>query len=223
MTDETTVIADPAAPKRGGRPSKAQAEQLGDHILDIATELFLAEGYGATSIEAIAQRAHVAKRTLYSRFEDKPALFAAVLHRIVERLYPPSNVPLYEGGSCEAVLVRLARLLLRAALTPQALALSRLVLAESSRFPDLTRVVAREGATSPAIRGIAALLETETRAGRLHVDDPAFAAEHFIQMVIVLPQRRAYGLGTPMAEEELDRWADRTVDLFLNGCRGSAR
>jgi TetR/AcrR family transcriptional repressor of mexJK operon len=207
-------------PKRGGRPSKAQAEQLGERILDVATELFLADGYGATSIEAVAQRAHIAKRTFYSRFGDKPALFAAIVHRVVERLRPPGGIPLYEGASCEDVLRRLARLMLGAALKPEALALNRLLLAESSRFPELTAVVARERAGAEATHRIAQLLAAEKQAGRLNFDKPEFAAEHFLQMVIGQPQRRALGLGLPMSEAELDRWAIDTVDLFLYGCRG---
>jgi AcrR family transcriptional regulator len=220
MAGETALLLEAPPPKRGGRPSKAEAEQLGEHILDVATELFLANGYGATSIEAVAQRAHVAKRTLYTRFDDKPALFAAVMHRIVERLHPTDGMPLYGGGSCEIVLLRLARLLLRGTLTPQALALTRLLLAEAERFPELTRVVTREGASTKAALGIAQFLEAETRAGRLNVRDPVFAAEQFIQMVIAVPQRRAHGMGAPMSEDELDRWALQTVDLFLTGCRG---
>src|SRR5215472_1502451 len=47
------VAALPA--RRGGRPSQEEAARLADHILEVATELFLAEGYGATSIEAVAQ------------------------------------------------------------------------------------------------------------------------------------------------------------------------
>ena len=80
----------------GGRPSRAQAEKLGERILDAATTLFLAHGYGATSIEEVARRARVSKRTFYHRFDDKPALFGAVVHRIVERLRPPGGVPVVE-------------------------------------------------------------------------------------------------------------------------------
>ncbi|HVJ54895.1 MAG TPA: TetR/AcrR family transcriptional regulator [Aliidongia sp.] len=209
--------------RRGGRPSKEQAQQLGEHILDVATELFLAQGYGTTSIEAVAQQARVAKRTFYHRFADKAALFAAVVHRIVERLQPPEMARLYEGGSCEEVLLRLAKLMLRAALTPNALALNRLLLAETARFPELAAVVAREGAAVEAAKRIAQMLEIETSAGRLAVEKPAFAAQHFLQMVIGQPQRRAHGLGQPMTDGELDRWAEDTVDLFLNGCRGRQR
>jgi AcrR family transcriptional regulator len=211
-----------AAPekRRGGRPSKAEAERLAAHILDVATGLFLTQGYGATSIEAVAQHARIAKRTFYARFGDKPALFAAVVHRIVERLRPSAGVRLYEGASCEEILRRLARLILRAALTPEAVALNRLLLAESSRFPELAAVVAREAAGAEAVRRIGDLLDGERRAGRLRFAKPQFATEHLLQMIVGQPQRRALGLGTPMSDAELDAWADDTVTLFLYGCRG---
>src|ERR1700751_1567276 len=90
--------------RRGGRPSLAQAAQLRERILEVATELFLAEGYGTTSIEAVAERAGISKRTFYHRFDDKAALFAAVVQRIIKQIRPPPDVPLLEGSSPHAIL-----------------------------------------------------------------------------------------------------------------------
>src|SRR5947208_875980 len=70
---KATPDASAAVPSRGGRPSREQAARLGERILDVATHLFLSHGYGATSIEAVARRARVSKRTFYHRFPDKPA------------------------------------------------------------------------------------------------------------------------------------------------------
>src|SRR5262249_40053135 len=156
------------------RPSRAQAQQLGERILDVATQLFLAHGYGATSIEAVAQRARISKRTFYHRFADKPALFSAVVHRIIERLRPPAEVPLLQGTDLREVLEHLAALILHAALSPQAIALHRLIVGESGRFPKLAAAVNREGATEEAIRLIAGVLEREARVGKLKLDDPMF-------------------------------------------------
>jgi AcrR family transcriptional regulator len=125
--------------RAGGRPSQAAALELRERILKVATELFLKEGYGSTSIEAVAARAGISKRTFYHRFPDKAALFAAVVHRIVEQVRPPPEVPLLQGTTLEEILRRLAGLLLRAALAPQAIALQRLVTAESVRVPNLVR------------------------------------------------------------------------------------
>ncbi|HZI84098.1 MAG TPA: TetR/AcrR family transcriptional regulator [Casimicrobiaceae bacterium] len=211
-----------AIPRAGGRPSREQAARLGERILEAATHLFLLHGYGATSIEAVARRARVSKRTFYHRFDDKPALFVAVVHRIIDGLRPPADVPLLEGD-LKQILQRLAGLILRAALSPQAIALNRMIVAESKRFPDLAAVVTERGVTGEAIRFIAGVLEREARAGKLALDNPTFAAQQFLYMIIALPQRRAMGFGAAMTSAELDAWARDVVNLFLNGARGWVR
>ena len=190
----------------------------------MATPLFLSHGYGATSIEEVAKQARMSKRTVYSRFRDKAELFGAVVHRLVERLRPPNSAPeqFFEGVSLEAILQRLGRLILRAALSPPALALHRVIVAEATRFPELAAAVNQEGTRRDAIRRIAALLEREASPGALRAGKAEFAAEQFLHMLVAGPQRRALGLGTPMSDAELDAWASDAVDLFLDGCRGAA-
>jgi len=206
--------------RHGGRPSRAQARELGDRILEVATGLFLTEGYGATSIEAVAARAGISKRTFYHRFDNKAALFAAVVHRIIEQIRPPPGVPLLEGPTLQKILRRLAGLILRAALSPQAIALHRVVTAESLHFPNLVRAVYDEGWAREATTLIGELLARELRDPGLTVELRSFAAMQFLHMLVTLPQRRIMGLGLPMTPAELDVWADNAVALFLNGCRG---
>ena len=214
----------PGARRRGGRPPRLQAEQIREQILDVATPLFLTEGYGATSIEAVSKRARMSKRTVYSRFRDKAELFGAVVHRLVERMRPPraTTEQFFEGGSLELILNRLAQVILHAALSPPALALHRVILAEATRFPELADAVNQEGTRREAIRRIAALLEGEALAGGLTLSNAEFAAEQFLHMLVAGPQRRALGLGTPMTGAELDAWALDAVALFLKGCLGTA-
>jgi AcrR family transcriptional regulator len=192
---------------------------LGELILDAATEMFLANGFGATSIDAVALRLRMSKRTFYARFPDKEALFAAVVHRIIQRLRPAANIPLIEGADLETILERLAAIILGAALSPQAIALHRLIVAESARFPELARVLANEGAAEEATTLIAGILDREVSARRIQNDDTRFAAQQFLQMVVALPQRRGMGLGAPMSARELREWPHKVADLFLRGCR----
>jgi TetR/AcrR family transcriptional repressor of mexJK operon len=219
VTDRSAAEATTLPPRRGGRPSRKEAALLGERILDVATELFLADGYGATSIEAVAQRASISKRTFYHRFPDKAALFDAVLRRIIQGIRPPPDVPLFVGSDLSEVLRRLARLAVHASVAPMALALSRLMLTEAHRFPELAAIVAREGSRGKAVEQITAMLEREASAGRLAIDRPEFAAQQFLSLLMTVPQRCALGLGTPMTGAELDCWADDCVNLFLNGCR----
>jgi TetR/AcrR family transcriptional repressor of mexJK operon len=208
------------AVRRGGRPTSADALLLRERILEVATELFLAEGYGSTTIEAVAARAGISKRTFYDRFDDKAMLFAAVVHHIIEQIRPPADVPLLAGATLPDILSRLAGLILHAALSPPALALHRLVNAEAVRFPELVSAVNSDGSTREATALIGDLLARELRNTELSPGERAFAAEQFIFMVVTLPQRRAMGFGMPMTPVELDAWAKQVVNLFLNGCRG---
>lgn len=179
--------------------------------------MLLEQGYGATTIEAIAQRAHVSKRTFYHRFADKTALMTAVVVRLIDGLRPPAGVPLIEGADLRGQLDHLAVLILQAALTPRALALHRLIVAESARFPDLARAVAQAGGRQEAVRLIVELLQRPGQTVRLDAPQAAFAAEQFLQLVVSLPQLRALGLGEPFTPAMAAAWARQSVALFLDG------
>ncbi len=124
------------------------------------------------------------------------------------------------GTSSPVVSPRIAVASLLAALSAPALALHRLIVAESARFPKLVAVVTEEAGSEDAVKLIAGLLEREARAEQFALDAPIFAAQLFLSMVISWPQRRAVVLGRPMPPAEVDAWARDVVNLFLNGCRG---
>src|SRR6266567_7427830 len=66
-------------PGEGVTLRQAQTALTEQRILAAATELFLADGYVATTLEAVARRARVAARTVYVRFGTKAALFKRVV------------------------------------------------------------------------------------------------------------------------------------------------
>jgi AcrR family transcriptional regulator len=75
------VNLDGAVPAQPPLPSLRQAQiaQTEQRIVTAATELFLADGYPATTLEAVAKRAQVGARTVYLRFGTKAALFKRVV------------------------------------------------------------------------------------------------------------------------------------------------
>jgi len=203
----------------GGRPSRQESAQLSDRILDVATALFLSDGFGATSIEAVARRAGISKRTFYHRFTGKEMLFEAVVRRLIERWTPAFDMALLEGAELAEGLRRAAEHMLSVALTPEALALHRMVIAEARRFPKLAHVLHELGAAA-GVERVARHLEARIARGEMRGIDPRFAAEQFILMVVTGPQRRALGLGGPLSPAGLRQWIDDTVALFLRGCGG---
>jgi AcrR family transcriptional regulator len=203
---------------RGGRPSRQQSAQLADRILDVAEKLFLGHGFGTTSIEAVAKHAGISKRTFYHRFPGKERLFEAVVRRLMERWLPPFDTGLLSPPNLADALGSAAEYMLQIALTPEALALHRLVIHEAQRFPSLARIMHELGAAS-GIERIASHLERRVKSGELRAIDPRFAAEQFILSVVTGPQRRALGLGIPLSATEIASHADNAVTLFLDGAR----
>ena len=203
---------------RGGRPSRQQSAQLADRIIDVAEKLFLSHGFGATSIEAVAKQAGISKRTFYHRFPGKERLFEAVVRRLIERWLPPFDTEMLSAPDLADALRNTAEYMLRIALTPEALALHRLVIHEAQRFPGLARIMHELGAAS-GIERIAGHLEPRIKSGELRAIDPRFAAEQFILSVVTGPQRRALGLGIPLSATEISAHAGNAVALFLDGAR----
>ncbi|MGW0802301.1 TetR/AcrR family transcriptional regulator [Nonomuraea sp. NPDC002799] len=64
---------------RRGRPRRADVDES---VLRAATELLLAHGYGGLSTDEVAERAGIAKTTLYRRWPTKDHLALAVVNRL---------------------------------------------------------------------------------------------------------------------------------------------
>ncbi|MGD0105429.1 MAG: TetR/AcrR family transcriptional regulator [Rhodopila sp.] len=203
--------------RSGGRPTAQAAAILETTILDAATAAFLSDGYAETTIEAIARTCAVAKRTIYARWTGKPALFKAVLERLMARWLSTAG-DWTESDNLEAALNEAAARILAVALTPEAVALHRLLIAESARFPELPLMMHEAGASAGTTR-IAALLEHAVAQGALPKQDTAFAAEQFIHLVLAGPQRRALGLGRPLDIQQAHTWGQAAVAMFLSGVR----
>jgi AcrR family transcriptional regulator len=69
------------APRRLGRPPKAEARDTRAALLEAALALFARHGYAGTSIRAIAQAVGASESVLYKHFANKQAIFDEVLYQ----------------------------------------------------------------------------------------------------------------------------------------------
>jgi AcrR family transcriptional regulator len=96
------------------QPRRKRAAHLGPErrrplVLDAAHDLFLANGFDATSMDAIAAAAGVSKPVVYDCFASKDELFTAMLDREEERVLRETEAALRtHGGSAdpEGALIR---------------------------------------------------------------------------------------------------------------------
>lgn len=77
--------AKPFSSRRPGRPARPDSAAVRDQLLDIATDLFAAQGVAATRIAHIAERAGVTPAMLHYYFKSRDQLLDAV---VLERVVP---------------------------------------------------------------------------------------------------------------------------------------
>ncbi len=157
---------------RTGRPDAQTIELLNRHILTIATMLFAQQGYAATSIEQIAARAEIGKQTIYRRYSSKEELFIAV---ILDMIHGVLDSPLQIEVKSENCLDSLRELCWNLMNVPfanaESMALYRIMIAESTRFPDLAIKVI-EAAFCPIENTFARLLDAARSSGQIRSDVP---------------------------------------------------
>ncbi len=79
------------------RPGSAKRASL-DAILDCAEQLFAQRGFGGIGLAEVAERAGLAKSSLFHHFETKAQLYAAVMARLLVRIEAELTAALAAGG-----------------------------------------------------------------------------------------------------------------------------
>lgn len=212
---------------RPGRPSRDQAGEVEQRILDAAQTVFLARGLEGASVDEIAEAAHAGKPTIYARFPHKEAIFIAVMERMVRRrteAVAAARLSIEADVAIEERLSGFAAALLRSALVEETVALVRAAVAEARRFPDLASSVhrlLRERGDDEVSRLLADLVA----AGQLP-RTPALAPERltatagrFIGLAMLpLMMRGLFGEPLASLRNEIDGHVRQAVDFFLAGC-----
>lgn len=201
----------------GGRPTRAEAERRHIVLLQTATDLFLRHGLQGVSIDAIAQAAGVAKRSIYARYADKAELFAAAITRLIEDRTGPLYAFEIGDQPVEEGLLQFARKLLDIAMKPETLALYRMLVIEAPRFPSLAKLD-NERNRHKGLGAIVRVLAAFAERGEIVLDEAEMKAELFAILIVRGAQHRALILG-PDEPEQQERRMRAAVRLFLDGCR----
>jgi AcrR family transcriptional regulator len=163
---------------RGDAPAASKAES----ILAAAKRTFLHGGFEAVSMDTIAREAGVSKATVYAHFAGKEELFGAVIGRECEHYLAGFSAGELDAGDVRASLTTLGRRFLDLLLSPDAIALHRIILGEVSRFPALGEVFWHAG-PERNLAQIETFLRAAAAAGSLQVPDARLAAEQFVGLV----------------------------------------
>ena len=200
--------------------AKARRGGSREAIVEAAERLFLERGFGAVSMDELAEAAGVARRTLYNQFASKEEIFREMLLGVsaqFEDVLPPG---VETQGDVEDVLRLVARAILQLHRRPGYLGFFRMVVADSRQFPWIAEAFA--AVMDPQTERFARYLAHLTALGILDCRNPVLAAHQFMGMIneFFLWPWMMGRQGLPVPAEEL---IEETIRMFLRHYRLAPR
>lgn len=182
-----------------------------DAILAGAMQEFLTQGYAATTMDRVTAAAGVSKTTVYSYFQDKEGLFAALIERMAQEKYLALQDPRFMQGEPHIVLHRLANNILdQISQEQEFLSLVRLIIGESGRFPSLAQIFVRNIDKC----GLELLTQYFTEHPELQLPDPEVAARIFVGTLVHFTIIQEMLHGRDILPMESDRLIDNLINLL---------
>jgi AcrR family transcriptional regulator len=220
-TRAAPVPAIRVAKSKIGRPTREEAQRRQDELLDAAADLFLDMGYNQATMELIAGSLGMTKRTIYSRYADKAALFRATVQHAIERMVAgqADELRALENTDLETLLAETARMRIRQVMSRDGVRLQRIINAESYRFPEIF-VMANQQVTRPVIVFLSDQLRRHIAMGAIDTDRPKMAATAFMSMVVSAPVRVIVS-GNRVDPADIEDRIRFSVELFLEGLKPS--
>lgn len=177
-----------------------------------AVRALIAEQGLQISMDAVAARVGCSKQTLYAHYGSKRALLLRV---VSESLATARLPPVPTADTLQASLVAFAEEHLARLAEPATVGAARLVTAQALEYPEDIAAL-YEGCVGTLQACLAGWLQQAMRRGLLRHDDPHFAAELLLGMIVGLDFDRQRHLVPHRASPEArSQWAQFAIDAFL--------
>jgi AcrR family transcriptional regulator len=197
-------------PRRRGRPKAGEAERRRIEVIEAALEELVEHGVANTTMASIAKRAGASKETLYSWFESRDGLVAALIRHNADASAERVSQALAGDEASLDTLTGFGANLLRLLTSPPSLALNRAAMTIPSLAAEL--LASGRHRVGPIVEQYLVRLDD---AGLIGIDDPSSAFETFYGLVISDTQIRCL-LGEPAPDAgAIDARATRAVAQFV--------
>ncbi|MDA9557669.1 TetR/AcrR family transcriptional regulator [Vibrio sp.] len=176
-------------------------------ILASARLVFLQEGFTSAKMDDIASEAGVTKQTLYRYYASKPILFEATLKSIGEE-FDEKHTHCLSHSDTDIALLKFAIHFMEFHLSPDHLAIQRLLISEANNIPDQIEAFMKIGPDD----------ELAIRAffnERFNADISDIKIDLWFGMLLA-PRSKAL-LGSPMmSRQAIEYHAKEAIDMLLS-------
>lgn len=202
--------------KGAGRPTAEQSQVRRKQLLERALDLFLKKGFAQTTLDDIAATLRMTKRTIYTQYGNKEALFKAAVQQAIEIvLVTADELQALDTGDLENTLKAVALLRVKRVLSPEGMRLQRIINAETYRFPELQETLYQES-VGPTVVFLTNLLQDCAARGEIDVDEPEACVGIFLSMAVGTTTRAAT-IRLQIGAMNIEQHVDYCVRLFLYG------
>jgi AcrR family transcriptional regulator len=196
---------------------RVRTEAKRSDIVETAAAVFLEQGFARASMSEIATRLGGSKTTLYGYFRSKEELFMEVVVAEAAKQLLPAFEELDENSpDLRDALLPVAEKLVTFLLSPDAIAVHRMVMSEAGRS-NIGQHYYLHG-RQRGIEYIAAFLERASKIGKIRPCDFVVAATHLIALIeseLLAPVH--FGLARPAPTRlEIRHSTERAIDVFLS-------
>lgn len=196
------------APHRMGRPSAEQSRTLVASVLQAAREEFAAKGFHLATMDGIAARAGVSKRTLYTRHDDKAALLLASIMDGAGKLI---DYRIDASDDLRDAIRRYSLSILQELSTDYAMSMGILILREARHFPKVREAL--EQSENYMRRPLWMFLQSK---GMTAAEADLIAKLYIAMLLGDLQNRMITGDAAPTSREIHDH-AELSVEMFVPG------
>ena len=182
-------------------------EKKRQEILVSAKNAFLSEGYILASMDKIAASAKMTKQTVYRYFPSKEALFQATLQQIGQNVDEGFLTHLQQPDTRQA-LVSFAQDFLQFHLSEEHIATFRLLVAESTKAPEIVSIFHAVG-PDQTDQKLGAFFEE-----RLSLESPKSSVTLWTGMLLSLRTGVLMGMEKP-TELQIKQHAEQATDFLL--------
>jgi AcrR family transcriptional regulator len=196
---------------------RVRTEAKRSDIMETAAAVFLEQGFARASMSEIAARVGGSKTTLYGYFRSKEELFMeVVVAEAAKQLLPAFEELDEKSPDLRDALLPVAEKLVTFLLSPDAIAVHRMVMSEAGRSN-----IGQHFYLNGRQRGlgyIAAFLERASKIGKIRRCEFAVAATHLVALMEseLLPPVH-FGLARPAPTRlEIRQSTERAIDVFLS-------
>ena len=188
-----------------------------EEILQAALEVFTDRGFAATKLEDVARRAGVTKGTIYLYYENKEALFKALVRETIVPVIAKGEALAHSfTGTARDLFEQLVREYFRLVGDTPLSGIPRLMIAEAGNFPELARFYYEEVVTR-GHRLMAGVLERGMKAGEFRrVDVPVATKLAMAPLMHAVVARKAFAACMPEGFD-VAKYLDTHIDLYLHG------